>query len=41
MGRRWRAVRASPDGPDDKLLLPAPLPMGYHRLLVEQPGGEP
>lgn len=30
-----------PTGPPDRLLLPAPLPMGYHRLLLARPGSEP
>ena len=40
-GETLEGGAGQPAGPDDKLLLPAPLPMGYHRLLVEQPGGEP
>jgi 4-alpha-glucanotransferase len=40
-GETLEGSAGQPDGPDDKLLLPAPLPVGYHRLLVEQPGGEP
>jgi 4-alpha-glucanotransferase len=40
-GETLEGGASQPSGPDDKLLLPAPLPMGYHRLLVEQPAGEP
>ena len=35
------SARAQATGPEDGILLPAPLPPGYHRLELERPGGDP
>src|SRR3954447_8353990 len=35
------SARQQATGPEDGILLPAPLPPGYHRLELERPGGDP